>query len=455
MRRLLHRPTGERGAAALLVAALTVVLIGVLAFVTDFGMAYANQRRLQNGVDAAVLAVGQKIATATGTRQTCEQILDSLDQDELREFAVEFLEQNAPGEGVVLQDGATGFRVECTALGDTGAEQLVVSALGAQPSPTFFGGVLGADGIALREDARAVVGVGIPRGLRPFAICGQDAEELLSGNGQPLTLTFVKGEEDCGGGSTSGNWGLLDFDGTGGGRGSGKDCDSDSAMLECWIKEGYAGALPDPSIVNAQTGSFGGLGDDMSAILGQDIPLPVYSSVSGKGNNAKYVVTGYIFVEICAYDFQGASDKSSGESSCADASWNDRSNGVEEPAPEADPLLPWIAKFEAGQWTQQDTWDVLTWARANTKPSDPWHQWLVALDRGWTYRDTHDFFAWLPEFITDREAAANQPPSPRGGGNANYLQLRFVRHLSAGTLDLDCGLGSDCDFGLRVVKLAE
>lgn len=454
MRRLLHRPAGEHGAAALLVAALTIVLIGVLAFVTDFGMAYANQRRLQNGVDAAVLAVGQKVATTTGSRQSCEQLLASLDQAELREFALEFLEQNAPGDGVALQDGAAGFRVECTALGDTGAEQLVVSATAAQPSPTFFGGVLGADGIALREDARAVVGVGLPRGLRPFAICGQDAQDLASADSQAQTLVFVKGDEACGGGGAAGNWGLLDFDGTGGGRGSGKDCDSASAMLNCWIKEGYAGTLPNPAIVGAQTGAFGGLGDEMSAILGKEIPLPVYSSVSGNGDNAKYVVTGYIFVEICAYDFQSSTEKSSGQAACADASWDDRSDGTDEPVA-ADPLAPWIAKLKTGQWTQHDTMAFLTWAQQNTKPSDPWYRWLVALKNGWTRQDTNAFLAWLPGFIAEREAAAEEASRTPARGNANYLQLRFVRHLSAGAVDLDCEFGSGCDFGLRVVKLAE
>src|SRR3954466_3495147 len=52
----------ERGAVAVLVAVLMLVLIGVLAFVSDLGMAYANQRRLQHGADAAAWDVGRTIA---------------------------------------------------------------------------------------------------------------------------------------------------------------------------------------------------------------------------------------------------------------------------------------------------------------------------------------------------------------------------------------------------------
>lgn len=45
-----------------MVALSTVVLVSLLAFVTDFGHAYTNKQRMQVGVDAAALAVAQKIA---------------------------------------------------------------------------------------------------------------------------------------------------------------------------------------------------------------------------------------------------------------------------------------------------------------------------------------------------------------------------------------------------------
>lgn len=446
MRPRVRQQRDERGVAAVLIAALTVVLVGALAFVTDFGMAYANQRQLQNGVDAATLAVGQKIASDMDPEDSCQEAVDALDLAALRASATTFLGRNASGDGVALRDGTAGFSVECKDLAGTGAEQLVVTAEAAQTSPTFFGGVFGADGVNLSEHARAVIGVGIPLGLRPFGVCAQDAEELISKDGA-LTLTFAKGDEGCGTGS--GNWGLLDFDGTGGGRGSGKDCDSEKAMLNCWIREGYAGTVTAPSVIGGQTGSFGGLGDDMSAILGEEVPLPVYSSVSGNGANIEYAVTGYIFVQVCAYDFQGSSDKSSGEADCLDTDWSDREDLVE---PEDDPLDYWLDRLVAGTWTDADTAGVLAWAEANTTSEDAWYGWYVKWKSGsWDDKDSKDFLKWLEKFIKDRETAKQE----KAGGTVNYLQLKFVRQISAGALDTTCAFGGSCDFGMRVVKLAD
>ena len=46
----------ERGAVALIVAGLVVVLVGISAFTVDFGMAYATKRQLSSAADAASLA---------------------------------------------------------------------------------------------------------------------------------------------------------------------------------------------------------------------------------------------------------------------------------------------------------------------------------------------------------------------------------------------------------------
>ncbi|MFZ5848112.1 MAG: pilus assembly protein TadG-related protein [Actinomycetota bacterium] len=462
MTRLVHRPTGERGAAALLVAALTIVLIGVLAFVTDFGMAYANQRRLQNGVDAAVLAVGQKVAASTGDRQSCQQVLASLDEDELRAFAVGFVEQNAPAEGVDLEAGTSGFSVTCEALGETGAEQIVVSAAGAQSSPTFFGGVLGADGIGLREGARAVVGVGIPLGLRPFGICADDAEELMSSTGA-YTVVYARGQGNgragdsvgsCGETGPAGHWGLLDFGmGIEHGLGSGKDCTGAvTDGIKCWVKEGFNGALRPPTAVPGKTGVLTQVKDEMSAILGAELPIPVYSSVVAGNPQDHYVVTGFVYVKICAYDFGGNSEATAG---CVEEpQWSQREEvGAQDgqaaraawPAanvPLFSPRIEAVAGVEAKSLARADSW---------------WDQ----VDQS-TIRDLiRDLLCRIFGVCAPSPPSPPSDPGPPGdssGGQsqtASYLQLRFVRHITAGTLDLDCGLGSDCDFGLRVVKLAE
>jgi hypothetical protein len=54
--------SGEDGAVAVLIALLMVVLLGFAAIVIDVGSMYAQRAQLQNGADAAVLAIAQDCA---------------------------------------------------------------------------------------------------------------------------------------------------------------------------------------------------------------------------------------------------------------------------------------------------------------------------------------------------------------------------------------------------------
>ena len=63
MRRLAKTPAdGERGAISVLVAILTVTLLGFAALAVDVGLLYAERTQLRNGADAAALAIAQKCA---------------------------------------------------------------------------------------------------------------------------------------------------------------------------------------------------------------------------------------------------------------------------------------------------------------------------------------------------------------------------------------------------------
>lgn len=66
MRRLIGRDDdGERGAIAVLVALLLVVLLGFAALAVDAGLLYSERAQVQNGSDAAALAIAQKCAANT------------------------------------------------------------------------------------------------------------------------------------------------------------------------------------------------------------------------------------------------------------------------------------------------------------------------------------------------------------------------------------------------------
>ncbi len=59
-------PVSDRGAVAALFAILlsSLVLFGLAAFTVDLGQLYAERRVVQNGADAAVLAIAQSCAKA-------------------------------------------------------------------------------------------------------------------------------------------------------------------------------------------------------------------------------------------------------------------------------------------------------------------------------------------------------------------------------------------------------
>lgn len=63
MRRLAGPDEGERGAIAVLLALLMVALLGFGAITIDVGKLYYERGQLQNGADAASIAVAQKCAT--------------------------------------------------------------------------------------------------------------------------------------------------------------------------------------------------------------------------------------------------------------------------------------------------------------------------------------------------------------------------------------------------------
>ncbi|GAA4026495.1 hypothetical protein GCM10023063_04180 [Arthrobacter methylotrophus] len=65
MQRMMAREDGERGAIAVLVALSLVLLLGFAALAVDVGMLYSEKAQVQNGSDAAALAVAQKCAANT------------------------------------------------------------------------------------------------------------------------------------------------------------------------------------------------------------------------------------------------------------------------------------------------------------------------------------------------------------------------------------------------------
>ncbi len=289
-----RRRRGERGVTALLTALLAVTLLGALAFVSDFGFAYANQRRIQTGADAAALAVGRKIAVSAGPSDTCSTVSSSFGTSAERSYAAGVFAKNA-ASGAGLEPGATGFDVSCTPAG-----VVVVTVKGAQDSPTFFGGIFGQSRVRVGERAQVTVGaLGAVVGVRPFAICKTIADSVRNNPGTTFVVPITNTNTGCG--SAAGNWSMLDFNG-----GSNPTGD-----MQNWIANGY----PEPLSVTSPTQIPGDPGfnvnaaqSEMDSMMALDnVVFPVFSTVTGNGNNASFTVIGFVSVTPCRYQINNKS----------------------------------------------------------------------------------------------------------------------------------------------------
>ncbi|HZJ06955.1 MAG TPA: pilus assembly protein TadG-related protein [Nocardioidaceae bacterium] len=277
----------ERGAVAIMVAILSVVLIGVLAFVADFGMAYAHNRSLQNGADAAALAAAQEILEGSSGTDDCGEMVSTT--PDASSTATTIFNENAHLEASLAGGG---IAVACN--DPILPNRVVVTATGEQTSPGFFGGIFGAGDIGLTQTATAVVGpAGTVLGMRPFAVCEAVADLRNTAPTTVVTIDFDNADVGCG--TASGNFGTLDIEGGTGSPGT-------SEVRE-WIEDGYpdpVSTIP-PFSFEGRTGTpSNDYSDQFEGILDDPIVLPVYDVRSGSGSNAIYNITGFVSVQVCA-----------------------------------------------------------------------------------------------------------------------------------------------------------
>ena len=293
----------EDGAVAVMVAMLSIVLFTAAAFVTDFGMAYQNQRSVQNGADAAALAVGQRIALDAAPTSTCPQIEQTYDSDAtLRADALSRVRQNSSAEANLA--ATDGYRVRCEIV--NGTKTVVVQVQGELRSPTFFSHLLGVNGIDVRNAARVIVGpAGTVVGLRPFAICQAISDQVK--NHPDTTFIVPVTNENTGCGITAGNWAMLDFDG-----GANPNVD-----MRKWIKDGYEGPVKasPPVWIDGDPGfDVNAAGAEMNHMMSLDaVALPVYDTFNdGGGNNAKLRIVGFITAMPCRYKINNMTGPAAG-----------------------------------------------------------------------------------------------------------------------------------------------
>jgi hypothetical protein len=266
--------TTDRGAIAVVAAIVFIPLSLMLAVVVDAGRVWVDKHRLQNGVEAAAVAVAAEWG-ANGVRCSSSSLA--------------FV-------------GGDGARPDSTNCSITGTQSSGVARVDAQESVSLiFGNLLGRETSQVRASTAVRVGPAESViGLWPFGLCVNHpsiAQWIAGGMsaGVSTRITFQEQNQRCGG-DVSGNWATLDFSG-----GSNSNSETQS-----WIDSGYLGWVEVGDVISGSPGAPS-ISLAMTGVIGQSIQLPLYSNPRNQGANALYTIVGFAQAVVVAAQFSGAS----------------------------------------------------------------------------------------------------------------------------------------------------
>jgi hypothetical protein len=275
----------ERGAAAVLVAMLMVVLLGFGALAVDVGLLYAEKAQLQNGADAGALGIAQACAkddTSPQCSPTSSLAKDLADKNSLDDLSnVQSVALDVPNRKVTVT-----------------ADPLEAGRTDNQVS-LYFANVFGIP--ASSVVAKSTVIWGSPsKGITPFpltmSVC--QVNGMIDGAQQLIRSHTSNANTDCpegpSGSDTPGGFGWLTQDPSGCG-----------AYIDLAVNESGADTGNDgPSYCDA---ILNGWGADITAGKDVVILLPVFNSVTGTGSGASYDVLAFAAFKVEGWKFSGSS----------------------------------------------------------------------------------------------------------------------------------------------------
>jgi hypothetical protein len=265
MRWLNGRGRQEREAVAVVVAICMVVLIGFLAIAVDLGSIYSDKQQLQNGADAAALAIAQ---SCQRNPTTCTATAASAAADK-------YAKANK------LDGQSTGTAVLDAAHGKVQVEADSTHA-------NWFAGILGTPTSAIRATATATFGVPSGGATLPlaFSLCafkdatgGWDATTGMPPVPTQVVVNIV--EHSCtppAHNEVPGGFGSL----------SGTNCVS-TVLAGNWVMSDSGNNGPNSCS-----------GFDWSTVMGKAVLVPIFDAVMGTGSNAKYRIKGLAAFTITA-----------------------------------------------------------------------------------------------------------------------------------------------------------
>ncbi len=334
----------RKGAAIILAVFLLGVLVSMLALAIDIGYIAASKAEARRTTDAAALAgcwqIFESSVNNAGDTLSAEQAIEaanniaalnyvcngsptvtSLGQDaDISLGYLDSLDENAP----LLTSSSNPYRAVRVRLRKTEEMNGQV--------PLFFARIFGQTGRNLTVESTAAMasqvrGFNTPSGgsdaidILPFAIDIQTWNNMLAGGGtDSYEYDASSGEVRNGsdgirevnlypqGTGSPGNRGTVDI-------GDANNSTSDIArQIVYGISPADFAALGKPLMLdssgtitlNGDTGISAGVKDELASIIGQTRIIPVFSSVSGNGNNAQFTIVQWVGIRVLAVKLTGS-----------------------------------------------------------------------------------------------------------------------------------------------------
>lgn len=342
-----RRSRSRRGATLILTVALMFVMFSFLAFGVDTGYLSQSRAEIRRTADAAAMAGCWELYQKMEQGHTAVSAHPSV-RLACADMAARnpVCRQNPQVDaGAATQDIAIGYMsgLNAATLSSNAADpyyavqvKITKNAQKNGEVPFFFGRIFGASGQAMQADATAVMarqikGFSLPPGdgynldMLPFALDKTTWDALLANNA-PDTYRYDAANGSVSGGTdgirevnlypqatgSPGNRGTVDI---GGSNNSTNDIArqivhgisaDDLAQLGKPLMLGENGTMT----LNGDTGISAGVKDELASIVGQKRIIPIFSSVSGNGNNANYTIVKWVGVRIMDVKLTGKmSDK--------------------------------------------------------------------------------------------------------------------------------------------------
>jgi Flp pilus assembly protein TadG len=268
----------ERGQAIVLSVLALVALLGMSALVLDVGNWFRTKRRLQGTADAAALAGAHQLPGTPGAAQA---------------MALDYANKNG-GD----------VRPEDITITTTYSTNDTITVKAAKTEAGVFSKVVGIDNANIDASAKARVDAPLQaKYVAPMVVsCDHPLIKNCTGTGNPHfdSTTELPFDKDSTG--APGAFGMLNLgkEGSSGTPGTSEEAE--------WILHGFDKFLPlgdydsDPG---AKFTSGGQVQQALEDRLNTVLLFPVFKTLEGQGQNARYEIIGWIGFYLTGYDIRG------------------------------------------------------------------------------------------------------------------------------------------------------